>query len=263
MNAGDSIARLIALLDSGMTWKAALDEIGNLQSIELPELRAVDYLVSRAGVAPGETLRGLQAVLNDDRQALRRIELAAAAPKATIRLVVWLPVITLVLGQLVGLGSIAVLASQPLALVAVCLGAALLIAGQAWASRMLKRSQTKVDFGNLPYLLVGVCLRAGFDYRFSLELAHDAFEAAQLNFDFAGDELLQQSAALSQRTGTALADLVTALALERQQSMTQARLHLLETLSVRLMIPLGATVLPAFALLAVVPLSIGFISKNS
>ncbi|MFM6962941.1 MAG: hypothetical protein ACKOWJ_01540 [Micrococcales bacterium] len=253
----------MALLEAGLPWRVVVRECGGLEGVGVAEMPALDFLIRRAGVAPAEVLRVFESHLAAEREATRRIELAAAAPRATMRLVGWLPAFAVVLGQLVGVGSLEVLVSQPLALVAACSGVGLLIVGRAWADRMVRRANQVSDFDWLPYLFLAACLRAGFDLRLSADLSAEALREIGREHAFLDDHLLSRVTDLSQRTGAALAELVMALSLERSQVVRQSRATRIEALSVRILIPLGVTVLPAFVLLAVVPMAFGFINNQT
>ncbi len=267
IDARTQTARLVALLDSGMSWRAAIAEV---PALEDSRLIAVDRLIERAGVAAGPLLRGLLNRLDASAQAARRVELAKAAPSATLRLVSWLPLAALIFGQLAGLGSLSVLARNPVAVASVCLGVALLIAGQVWASRMVKRALFEDADDGFRYLLIESCLRAGFEFTRACNLVSEELSQSRLLpttststlpvGEFDNDESLNQIVKLSNRTGSPLADLLLALTLDREQQRLQLRLQNLESLSVRLMLPLGVSVLPAFVLIAVFPLAMSFVT---
>ncbi len=253
----EQASRLAALIDAGMSWRAAVAEVGELVD---PRLNSVDQIIDRAGVAPGPLLRGLLARLDASAQAARRVELARAAPRATLRLVSWLPLAALLFGQLAGLGSLAVLARSPIAVASVCLGVALLIGGQVWSSRMVSRASVVEADDGFDYLLIESCLRAGFDFRLACDLVAVVRGSPSRNFET--DSVMNEIVELSRRTGTPLADLISALTLDREQQRLQQRLQKLESLSVRLMLPLGVSVLPAFVLIAVFPLAMSFVSSS-
>ena len=256
----DTISRMIALLQAGANWQQVTQEV----ELAIDErLEVVDRLVGRAGVAPLDLLKGLLRQIDAKDLAERRVELAKAAPTATLRLVVWLPLAALLLGQLAGLGSLAVLLKSPLALGSVSFGVLLLIAGQVWSARLLTRAQQVPNDESFAQLLLASCLRAGFEFRLSRELVADAL--ANSSFEtraFENDSVLADIVELSQRTGTPLADLISAIASERENTRQQLRLQKLERLSVTLMVPLGVTVLPAFVLIAVGPLALSFLMSS-
>ena len=70
---------------------------------------------------------------------------------------------------------------------------------------------------------------------------------------------LQELVQLSKVTGAMLSKLLVEKADQLRGDTNYKKSLQLEKLSVRLMIPLGASVLPAFALIAVVPLALSFL----
>lgn len=73
-----------------------------------------------------------------DQQAAR--ETAMAGPKATIRLLTWLPVGGLGLGYLLGADPIAVLAGSPLGWLAAAAGVALSLIGRFWSRALVRQA---------------------------------------------------------------------------------------------------------------------------
>ena len=255
--------RAIALLEAGATWQQTVEEVAENTGEMKIELRTLDYLVRHAGIAPVEVLRTMIEQFEADHAANSRVELAAAAPRATLRLVVWLPIAGLVLGQVFGLDALTVLGRQPIALVALCLGGGLLLAGQAWSQQLMRMARGQSKFDRFPYLLLSSCLQAGYDLAASQELVQNSFTEVSRSVDFAADDILQEITATAKRTGSGVAELITAFARIQMHEQLQLKLRSIETLSVRMMLPLGVAVLPAFVLMTVVPLSLGFISKTS
>ena len=74
---------------------------------------------------------------------------------------------------------------------------------------------------------------------------------------------LQDIIQLSKTTGAALGKLLVEKADSIRGEANYKKSLQLEKLSVRLMIPLGASVLPAFALIAVVPLALSFLVNQT
>ena len=253
------LARMIALLQAGASWSQVTSEVEFSSDVRL---QAVGRLVERAGVAPLDLLRGLLRQVETAELTAQRIELAKAAPLATLRLVAWLPPAALLLGQLAGLGSVSVLLKSPIAVVSVCLGVLLLIAGQLWSGRLLRRAQQSTPDESFAQLLLESCLRAGFEFRLSRELVAESLSNSKRSTAIENDALMNDIVQLSERSGAPLADLLAAINRERENRKLQERLQRLEKLSVNLMIPLGVTVLPAFVLIAVCPLAISFLTTS-
>jgi tight adherence protein B len=76
-----------------------------------------------------------QLEVEDDADAARQT--ALAGPKATVRLLTWLPLMGLGLGIALGVDPLAVLLGTPLGLAALAAGVALTVAGRLWSARLV------------------------------------------------------------------------------------------------------------------------------
>ncbi|SDK41624.1 tight adherence protein B [Arthrobacter sp. ov407] len=72
----------------------------------------------------------------DDAEAARQT--ALAGPRATVRLLTWLPLSGLALGLLLGVDPVATLLGNPWGLAALAAGAALTAVGRLWSSRLVR-----------------------------------------------------------------------------------------------------------------------------
>ena len=72
----------------------------------------------------------------DDAEAARQT--ALAGPRATVRLLTWLPLSGLALGLLLGVDPVATLLGNPWGLAASAAGAALTTVGRLWSSRLVR-----------------------------------------------------------------------------------------------------------------------------
>ncbi|MCZ2401800.1 hypothetical protein IV498_01020 [Paenarthrobacter sp. Z7-10] len=72
---------------------------------------------------------------NGDEAAVR--ETSLAGPKATVRLLAWLPALGLGLGVLMGVDPFAVLFGSPVGIAALLAGVAFLIAGRCWTALLI------------------------------------------------------------------------------------------------------------------------------
>jgi tight adherence protein B len=76
-----------------------------------------------------------QLEVEDDADAARQT--ALAGPKATVRLLTWLPLMGLGLGIALGVDPLAILLGTPLGLAALAAGVALTVAGRLWSARLV------------------------------------------------------------------------------------------------------------------------------
>jgi tight adherence protein B len=72
----------------------------------------------------------------DDAEAAR--ETALAGPRATVRLLSWLPLLGLGLGMLLGVDPVKILLGTPYGIAALAMGVALTAAGRIWSARLVR-----------------------------------------------------------------------------------------------------------------------------
>ncbi len=174
-----------------------------------------------------------------------------AAPKATSRLVAFLPPSFLAIAQLMGLPIFEAVFHSSLAKVSAALGVALLVFARVWSNRILAAAQpSQTDLTQDLELLV-IALRAGLGFEPALQKVGAAAETKLL---------LVQERLLARTTGAAIAGLIEARADTIRENQARADLVRIREASIKLMWPLGAAVLPALILMLVVPLAVGFAS---
>jgi tight adherence protein B len=102
------------------------------------ELAACFDAAEASGCPLAEVLARFAAHLEteDDADAARRT--ALAGPRATVRLLTWLPLSGLGLGALLGVDPVATLLGNPWGLAALAAGAALTAAGRLWSSSLVR-----------------------------------------------------------------------------------------------------------------------------
>jgi len=261
MNDAKILGQLIALLRAGLSFHQAERAAGvdELSSAAVPDYQYLRGVVLASGGRAAEAISRIRSVLEQNQDQLRRVELANAAPRATVRLVLWLPIAALILGQLSGFGSLQVLVRSPIALASVLVGGLLLAIGGYFSARMLN-SARKVNSDSAIFLdAISIALSAGLPTEPSIHLAEKNYPH-ELGISIKDE--LQALIALSKNTGAPLGKLLSERADSIRGEVNYKKSLALEKLSVRLMIPLGASVLPAFALIAVVPLALSFLVQN-
>lgn len=233
----------------GVSLRHARAEFMN-RSNNLALITEVDQIVSicrRSGASAIEPLQALVHQLQEEHRDAEKIAAESAAPRATVRLVIWLPVVAFALAQLLGLPVLQVIAQSWVAKLSVAFGVALLCLGGWFSSRMLKfKPATDTRIGQLSAVVLN--LSSGLSFRRSLQsvIVEQPFKT-QL-------EQLHRSAL---KGGFPLAEALR-LTLTELRAAERARSHLhIRELGVKLLIPLGATALPALVLLLVVPMAIG------
>lgn len=233
---------LAVLLESGLSLQDALGDTSPAEFGESFRL-AVDF---------GAPLVPLLWQLETQRVNLSRAQAelrqALAVPRATRKLLIWLPALSLVFALLMGLTSIGAMLN-PLVLLSVAIALGLLLLGSKITRRMLQAAEKNVEVAALQQLQVAVT--AGMTVG----------QIASSTPELTGNPEVRNLLRLSFATGAALESLVRGqiqLSLENQLSSSMEKLR---ELSVRILIPLGLTTLPAFLLFTIPPILVGSINR--
>jgi len=222
-----------------------------------PSWRALGacWAIARVSGAPlGQALEALAEALTDISRTQRHIAAALAGPTATMRLVMVLPVIGVIGGELGGQSSAAFLFGTGLGASVLALGVAMMCGAWWWLRLLAERAKPdpadlglELDLfaiatggGALPERAQAVVMSVCSDYGMQLGDPH----------------ALERLVALSRRAGVPVASLARASArLRRDLGRTDAE-ERMARLGVSVVMPLGLLVLPAFVLVAVVPMAV-------
>lgn len=261
------IGELVSLIEAGIPAPQAqllvAQKLDSLPSTAASQFELVWKLSTRLGGPAASSLNRLAEVFLASEKSRQEVSLAFAAPKATAQLVLGLPFVALGLAQVLGMNPIAAIVGTPMGFISVALGVALLVVGQLWSQRILaKAAPSDRDLGCLIDCTV-IGLQAGLP----LEQARIAAETAYLQVfehepDPVGVEAILEAGALSRRTGAALTQILMGSADRVRERGRYETSNRIARLSIRLMIPLGVAVLPAFVLLSVVPIAISLLSSG-
>ena len=214
-----------------------------------------------AGAPLAPTLREFAASLRDLAQAQREIDVALAAPMATARLLLALPVVGALFGILLGFDTLGTLFGTPAGWVCLGFGFGLMFVASRWNRRLVARARPRDLTPGLGFDLMAIAVSGGG----SMDRALATVAAVTDHFAMDGvgrDPGIADTLDLSVRAGVPAAELLRSGATERRRdelALVQARA---QALSVRLMIPLGVCVLPAFLVLSVVPLLIAVLDQT-
>jgi len=252
------IRELVALLQAGVSSNAAIQtlmfDLEALGAYQRKQFEAVWQLTLVVGAAPISVLQRLAQVFDGQLQHQEQINVAYAAPKATARLVSLLPLVALLFAQLAGLNPLGAVAHSFIGVASIVLGGGLLYAGFLWSARLLRAAQPKPEDPAAYLELIGLAMQAGMP----LEAAEQQVLAFQ-EPTAAESKSLEKASALSLATGAEMAGILRAAADRLRNESHFAAAKAVSHLTVQLMMPLGLSVLPAFLLLAVVPISLGLL----
>lgn len=277
------LRQLATLLDAGLPVARALKELdgplGRLPREEKDALLRRITFSADLGLPLVQSLSDMAERIDQRAEVERELESAFAAPRATARLMLWLPLLSLAVAQLAGLSPFQTLARNGLAQASVGAGALLLAAGWFAMRHMIaKRQPNRVDEGELLDLFADTLL-SGLSTNdcFELAVAHlDEVRAAvplgsrerAASTEAADRDRLRQFGEARRLmdfafvNGVRLRSLLLATASAHRAQSRAAQREAIERLSVQLMIPLGLVVLPAFVLIGVLPVAIGLLTRG-
>ena len=221
-------------------------------------LAAAWAVAAESGAPLASSLRDLAAALRDEAQLRREVRTALAGPVASARLVMALPFIAVAFGALVGFDTVSVLFGNPIGLACVVLGGLLLWAGHRWSARLAARASASSADAGLELELLAIAMSGGASTERARDVVRRALEASGVpaRDRAASDEVI----GLAARAGAPVSELLRAEAFRLRRVARAEGAARAAALGVRLMLPLGACVLPAFVLLGVVPLLVSVVS---
>ncbi len=212
-----------------------------------------------AGAPLAPTLERFAVGLRSLADAQREADVALSGPVATTRLVMALPVVGVLFGMLLGFNTVGTLLTTGPGIACLVLGALLLLAGSRWNRRLVTAAEPKQLVPGLAFELMAIAVSGGG----SLDRAHATVVEA---LETAGFEVMltevDRVLDLSRRAGVPAAALLRAEAEEERREARAAAQKAAAVLAVKLMLPLGLCVLPAFMVLAVAPMVIAVISST-
>ncbi|MFM2022811.1 MAG: hypothetical protein RIR89_203 [Actinomycetota bacterium] len=230
--------KLASLLQAGIDLKTALQELGH-RGVPA-ELRLATEL--------GAPLKTLLISLADQQESSLRAQAelaqALAMPRMTRRLLLWLPGLTLALTLLTGITTLTSLIN-PLVVVSLLLGTALLLIGNRISRKMLSEVDDSFSISDLQHF--SIAISAGLT----------TGQISKLFPNLLKNAAVESLVKLTERTGAGLQQLVHSEIENTLRLQLSEKITLLRELSVRLLIPLGLTTLPAFMLFTIPPTMVG------
>jgi tight adherence protein B len=220
-------------------------------------------VAKKSGSSVANEIDSVAALVRARDRFSQRIQVAHANPKSTSRLVIWLPLLTLAMAQLVGWDVIGTLSERPIVFVSFLFGLCLLLTSKLVTSRMLIKVQPEESIAGFYLLGVALATSGGANLFQAKELVSKIY-MEHFGQEPPASELLElcQIEELVSETGARVSELL----LRQSQSMQEAENLKTEIksekLGVRLMLPLGLGVLPAFVFLAIVPLMVTMLGSK-
>ncbi|GAA1942409.1 type II secretion system F family protein [Agromyces allii] len=244
-------------------------------------LGAAWQVASEAGAPLTTSLRDLAGAMRDEAQVRREVRTSLAGPAASARLVLALPLVALGFGSVLGFDTAGVLLGNPIGIGCLLLGLLFLWVAFRWSRTLAARAADFDEGAGLELELLAIGMAGGASVERARAVVASALEAHGLAGNglaghghgpagngSAGDgerraaasARLDETVRLAERAGAPLVELLRA---EAQRGRRIARTDAATrgaALGVRLMLPLGLCVLPAFVLLGVAPLLISVVT---
>jgi tight adherence protein B len=251
---------------------------GRLQGSEMVgSLGAALAVCERTGAPTAGMLQHLAEALRDLHDASQARRSAFAGPRSTARILLVLPLAGLGLGMLLGGDPLRLLLASPAGNLLGIVGVVLTAAGWWWMHRMIRRADPprghRVDPSVVLELIAGA-LESGLPLARSVDAVGDALPGGVVatSLDRLASALsagvpavlatralppeldaLGRSAVLAEGTGADLARVLRSAARDARRGRARDAEVLAAQLAVRLVLPTGLTLLPAFVALGIIP----------
>lgn len=224
-------------------------------------LAAAWFVATDAGAPLAPSLRDFATSLRALAQTQRELRVAIAAPAATARMVMTLPVVGVLFGVVLGFDTLGTLFTTAPGLVCLGLGVVLMLTARAWNRALVASARPRRLTPGLTLDLMAIAVCGGASLPRATAIVAEARERCGIEDDGA-DAQIAEVLALSSRAGVPAAALLRSEAEEARRDARSIGERKAATLAVTLMLPLGLCILPAFMLLGVAPLLIAVISST-
>ncbi|WP_040163613.1 type II secretion system F family protein [Microbacterium gorillae] len=248
---GGAVATISARMSGGARPADAIEAQGG----PWVPLAAAWRIAEAVGAPLADTLRAIAGALQDGSETADDVTVALAEPTVTARIMLWLPVLGLLLGAVLGFDTIGVLIGNPLGITCLIAGIGLVVLARQWTRRLVRRARDLPIAPGLRAELAAVALSGGATIDRALRLVDDALGQDE-------DAAVERVLALSRRAGVPAAALLRASAADaRQRTRTEGRIRAVR-LGSAMLLPLGLCTLPAFFLLGVAPMVLSVITST-
>ena len=264
MSAELAVMELTALLRAGTTARNAREQfqVANLSSFQQQQFDFIWTVATDSGGALAKGLDRLASVFAQQNRQLAELKIAFASPKATANLILVLPLLGVLFSELLGLSALTAAFSTSLGAVSVGIGLILLIVARVSSLRILEAAKPRELDPGAFLDAISIALSAGLNPKSAAAMANSRFSQTLLE-EVPPEQWLifWEAVKASEQSGIALTGLLAARADSLRYRMWNNHKEVISRLQIKLMIPLGLAALPAFLLLAVVPVGIGLFSS--
>ena len=228
-------------------------------------LRVVWNFALETGAAPASVFGVCAQAFAEAAENARHARVQLAGPQAATNLVMTLPLLAIAGGFVAGYNPITFLFGTVMGWVLVIGAVGLMFLSHRWSQRMVARAQQWEWSRGMAAEAMALSLSVGQSLAQATNWATQIATSFSTHQESAQQELARcaEFVDLAHRTGVGLTGLIRAQAhRERNAAREEAQMRV-EKLAVRLMIPLGVCVLPAFIAVGVLPLVASVISSTA
>lgn len=260
----DRVATLVA---AGVPPPRAWGLVGGRPDGSAPawrDIAAVLHVAERTGAPVAVALRALARALRRSAASDRAVRVALAGPRASARVVLALPLLGLALASAWGAGAIEVLVRTPAGWACSVAAVLLVGAGRSWTARLVHEATPDGHVTGVLLDAWAVAVSGGGSWTDAGAAVRDAFERSGAASHTAPEteSRLREVLDLARRAGVPAATLLRSAAEDLRDDAAADGLAAAERLAIRLVLPLGVCVLPAFVLVGVVPVVVGVLSST-
>lgn len=231
------------------------------------DVAAVVSVAERTGAPAAPALRSLASAVRHAAESERAARVALAGPRSSTRVVLALPLFGLLLGSAWGAGAVSVLVATPLGWTCVALAAGLVAIARWWSGRLVSAATPPVRVPGALIEAWAVAVSGGGAWSDAAAVidaewprTDDQREVAERAVEH---RAVRDTLALAESVGVPAAALLRAAAEDVRRDVAADGLAAAERLGVRLVLPLGVCVLPAFVLVGVVPVIVGVLTTTT
>lgn len=245
----DVVRDVVDRLTAGSQLVEAITDATDDEDESWRVLAAVHSVAHDTGAPLGDALWALSTALQERYDAERAVRATILAPIYTQRLLMALPLFGLLVSGLMGVNAVAFLTSSPLGWMSLAVATLLMAAAWRWSRAMVSDAIPGQGFLSPALDLFAISTSGGAPP----ELARVRVDNALVRHRLESLDALNTLPALSRRVGVPVRALAVAEASWLRARVKADAAEKAAALSVKILIPLGILVLPAFVIVAVIP----------
>jgi tight adherence protein B len=254
----DLIREVNACVQAGEQLVEVVAEVTNAEDDAWRVLSAVHTVAHETGAPLGDALWALSSALRERFDAERAVRATILAPVYTQRLLMGLPLLGLLVSAAMGVDALGFLTSSALGWVSLAVAVVLMVGAWRWSRSMIREALPGPGFLSPALDLLAIATSGGA----SPEVARQRVDVALVRhrLEAPDDNTLDKLPTLSRRVGIPLRALASAEASWSRARVKADATEKAAALSVKILIPLGALVLPAFVIVGVIPVVFALLS---